>query len=381
MTGAAVPEVTRAQVLAHRLATNRFDRTVTDPDDLAIVDLGVQDSPAGSAVLALAARLPVDPDGAPVAVPDGWLLVWSVRGAPHVHRRRDLAALARALWPADDADAAARLAASARTLADGGLAPVAGLRATAEALAAVLTEPLAKGAASAALTAAAPAACSAWCRGCQVVHVSEQLMRLAALPAGARIEPGTSPPVLARIPRWAGPPAGHEGGRALVAAYLRLHGPAAAADVAAYLQASRAAVTADWPAGLAEVRVDGRRAWLPADLLDDLVAAPDPGELDVVRLLPRSDPWLTARDRTLTVPDPAHRRALWPTLGQPGAVLAGGEVVGTWRTRAAGRRLDVAVRPFGPRLPAGVARAVEAEAAVVAATRGAADVRVAVEGG
>ena len=369
------PAVARRQVLAHRVVAHGLDRATTGAADLAVADLGLQDTPAGSAAMALAARLPVATaaDRASAAtVPEGWAIVWGVRGAPHVHRRRDLRTLARAVWPVDDGDAAARLGGAAPQLAAAGLGPIEALRATAEALAAVVSAPAVKGDASTALTRTAPEACTVYCRSCGVVHVQDQLMRLAALPAGLDLERGTSPPVLRPIARWPGVPDRHQGGGALVEAYLRVHGPATSGDVAAYLGTTRRAVVPDWPAGLAEVRVDGRRAWLPEDCLDDLLRAPEP---DLVRLLPRSDPWLLARDRELVVPDPARRKALWPVLGAPGGLLVNGEVAGTWRTRATGRRLDVDVTPFG-RLPASARAAVAGEAELVAAARGAAEVRV-----
>ena len=36
------------------------------------------------------------------------------------------------------------------------------------------------------------------------------------------------------------------------------------------------------------------------------------------------------RDRELLVDDPDRRADLWRTLGRPGAVLVGHEIVGTW---------------------------------------------------
>ena len=67
-----------------------------------------------------------------------------------------------------------------------------------------------------------------------------------------------------------------------------------------------------------------------------------------MRLLAPFDPWLQARDRELTVPDRTHRAELWPALGRPGAVLVGGDLVGTWRPRASGRRLGVATTEWVP---------------------------------
>jgi hypothetical protein len=170
-------------------------------------------------------------------------------------------------------------------------------------------------------------------------------------------------------------PARHEGGGALVDAYLRIHGPATPGEVAGYLQTTQRAIKPDWPDGLAEVRVDGRKAWLPEDQLDALLHAPP---ADLVRLVPRSDPWLLARDRELVVPNKAHRKVLWPMLGPPGAVLVDGEVAAAWRTKVSGKRLDLTVQQFA-KLPAAARRAIEEEAVAVARARGARDVRVGYE--
>ncbi len=149
-------------------------------------------------------------------------------------------------------------------------------------------------------------------------------MRVAALPAGVRLVPGASPATLEPIARWAGVPRRQEGADELVRAYLHLSGPAAPGDVAAYLQTSVRAVRTVWPDHLAEVSLAGRRAWLPEEDVDDLLTSePTSG---TVRLLPRSDPWLLARDREVTVPGAAHRKVLWPPLPWPGAVWADGEV-------------------------------------------------------
>jgi hypothetical protein len=61
---------------------------------------------------------------------------------------------------------------------------------------------------------------------------------------------------------------------------------------------------------------------------------------------------------------------VWKILGNPGAVLAGGEIVGTWRPgKASKKRLELVVTAFEP-LPAATRRGIEEEAAVLAGLRG-----------
>jgi hypothetical protein len=319
--------------------------------------------------------VPAGGDDPATLLADGrrWVVTWAIRGAPHALRAGDVRAMAAATWPAGADDAAARLAGFGAGTRKRGDDALAALRAAAEALRDVVRDTMTKGDVSTAVTMALPRHCSEPCRSCGTTHISDQLMRLAVLPAGLRLDPLANPVTLRPIARWTGVPDEQEGAGAIVEAYLRLHGPATPKEVAGYLQTGQAAVKATWPDGLAEVTVEGRRAWLPEDALDALRRAPAP---ELVRLLPRSDPWLMARDRELLVPGVAHRKVLWPTLGFPGGVLVDGEVAGTWRTKATAARLDVTVQPFR-RLSPKVRTAIEAEAERVASVREAPDVRVA----
>jgi hypothetical protein len=352
-------EVTRGQVLAYRLAAQGLLRDGTD----AVLGLGVQDSPPGSARAALAAR-GLDAGGLAAA--------WTFRGAPHLHRPGDLRRLATGLRPLDEPDAVARLAGLGATLTKAGRSAIEAYDLAAGAVRDALAGPATTGELSAAVTRLLPEHLSAWCRGCGATHVHEQLLRLAVLPGGGRLVPGTAPPVIEPVPRWRGVPARPEGTAALLAAYLAVLGPAGPAEVAGHLGTTRAAVGPVWPRGLAQVSVDGRPAWIPDDRLGALLAARRVG---AVRLLPPSDPWLQARDRELVVPGAARRKQLWRVLGSPGAVLAGGEVVASWRATAGRAVLDVAVTPFGP-LPGRVRAEVEREAERLAAVRGAGEARV-----
>ncbi|PZF88665.1 DNA glycosylase AlkZ-like family protein [Micromonospora deserti] len=360
-------EVDRERVLAYRATAQELHRPGRRPADLAVLELGVQDTPYGSARLALAAR------GVTAPVDDRVELVWSLRGAPHLHRRAELPALAAAIWPLSDADAARRIAGQIRAGAGLGLAA---FTAAATAFAEMVTAPMAKGAASRAVSQRVPPELTYDCRACDARHISGSLFQQAGLAGGVRLEVAGRSAALAPLPGWPGPPARADGTTAVVLAYLRLLGPATPADVAGFLGTTATALRPVWPDGLAEVRVDGRRAWLPPERLDALrTAEPLPG----VRLLPPGDPFLQARDRAVLVPEKARQAQLWRILGNPGALLVDGDVAGTWRAKQAGRgALELTVAPFGA-LPARVRRDLDVEAAVVAAARQATDVHLRVE--
>jgi hypothetical protein len=355
-------KASRAQVLAYRLAMSGL---AGGPPHDALLDLGVQDMQGGTAAQALAVR---GMDAARLQT------AWSFRGAPHLHRTADLPRLAAALWPLSENDAAARLAGFGTTLKKAGLSPIEAIAETAAAIRRVVTGKTSKSDLSSGVTKLIADDYSYWCRGCQATHVQDQLLRIAGPAGGIRMVPG--PPAeffpMARRPAVPKAPAGVE---RMVAAYLTLHGPATVTEVGGWFGSSGRSLGPAWPDGLAEVNVDGRKAWLPEESLDDLrSAAPVKGVL----LLPPYDPYLQARDRDLLVADKAKAKQVWTVLGNPGVMLRDGEVAGIWRAKQAGKkRLDVTVTAFGKPPPAA---AMQAEAERVAAVRGAEDVRVTVAG-
>ncbi|MFS0703522.1 crosslink repair DNA glycosylase YcaQ family protein [Cellulomonas sp. 179-A 9B4 NHS] len=365
----------RSAVLRHRVRVQQLDRApgaAAGPGDVAVLDAGVQDTGPDGALWALALR---GLDVRRGAWPDALALAWTVRGAPHAYRREDLPAVERALRPWSSADAAARVFDAAGPLRAAGLDPRDALATAARSMRDVVTQPLTKGEVSTAMTGRLPDCFLRWCRPCGTTHMYEQTFRLAALHAGLELEPGTSPPVLRRVPGWpedavartdAPPPGGRHD---LVRTTLHLLGPATPRLVAASLDAPVADVRARWPDDVVDVDVDGdARSVLAADA-DALDAAEEPLAGPVVRLLGPFDLFLQARDRDLLVPDATRRAALWPTLGRPGAVLRDGEVVGTWRPRARGRRLALEVEPWRT-WDAATRRAVDDEHARLAAFRG-----------
>ena len=350
--------LTREQVLSFRVHAQQLDRESGTVADTAVLDLGVQDSGTDGGPWALALR------GVP-DVPEGELaLAWTLRGAPHLYRRADLAGVLAATAPFSDADAAKRIFDAAKPLRAAGIPIAEALDRVAAEMRDVVREPTVKGDLSGALNARLPEQpYQRFCRPCGAVHVYEMPFRLAALRAGLELEPGTSPPVLRPVPGLTPVP---EVPRHLdvVRGYLRLLGPATPAHVAGYLDAPVADVRQHWPDDTVEVDVDGERRWLLDDAGSRAAVEATPPE--TVRLLGPFDLFLQGRDRNLLVADKARAKALWPVLGRPGAVLAGAELVGLWRARKAGTRITVTVTPW-----AGVARdALVEQAERLAAFRG-----------
>jgi hypothetical protein len=346
-------DVTREQVLRYRVHAQQLDRPVAagrSPGDAAVLDLGVQDTGPDGALWALALR------GVPVRAHD-WppelALAWTVRAAPHAYRRADLPAVERALRPYSDADAASRVLNAAASLKAADISAVEGIAATARAMRRVVDQPRDKGSVSTLMTAEMPAPYLRWCGPCGVTHMYEMPFRLAALHAGLELEPSTSPPVLRRIPRW---PAGQvgvldrphtqdDGPFDLVRGLLHLLGPLTPKQAATFLDAPLRDITARWPADTDEVEVDGQQASV---LHADRPGLEDPSDASVVRLLGPYDLFLQGRDRDLLVPEKAHHKALWPSIGRPGAVLADGELIGTWRPRAKGGTLALELAEWVP---------------------------------
>jgi hypothetical protein len=347
-------------VLAARITAQQLDRESGTLADTAVLDLGVQDTGPDGALWALAVR------GIDVAALDPGELatVWTLRGAPHVYRRADLPAVATATAPFSEADAAKRVFDAARPLKAAGIPVLTALDTLAATMRGIVTAPMVKGEMSRRLSQAVEEPYNRYCRPCDAVHPHEQTFRLAALGAGLELQPGTSPPVLQPVPGFA--PAGTVPDRLdVVRAYLHLLGPATHQHVAGYLDAPVKDVKARWPEDAVEVTVDGQRRWMLAADADRLGAAPAP----VTRLLGPFDLFLQGRDRETLVADDARRKAMWPVLGRPGAVLADGAVAGVWRPRKAGSSLTVAVEPWQTLSPA-VRGAVEEQAGRLAAFRG-----------
>ncbi|MBF9134080.1 AlkZ family DNA glycosylase [Plantactinospora sp. S1510] len=353
--------VDRRQVMRFRTRAQQLDRARGTLGDTAVLDIGVQDTGPDGAGWALAAR------GVDVTALSGrdLVLLWTVRGAPHLYRRADLGKIAAAVEPFSDSDAGKRIYDAARPLKAAGIDNLAALDVVAAHMRALVAEPTVKGDVSGRLAGLVTEPYLRFCRPCDATHIYEMPFRLAAVRAGLELQLGTSPPVLQRITGFR--KAAAAGDRFdLIRAYLRLLGPATPKHVADYLDAPVKDVKARWPEDVVEVTVDGeRRSLLAAD-----ETALESADAAVTRLLGPYDLFLQAKDRATLVGEVARAKELWPVLGRPGAVLVDGELVGSWRPRKSGGKLTVAVQPWR-RLSAATRRAVTAQAEHLAAYRAA----------
>ncbi|MEU8217761.1 winged helix DNA-binding domain-containing protein [Micromonospora taraxaci] len=351
--------VDRRQVLNFRVHAQQLDRSAGTLADTAVLDIGVQNTGPDGARWALAVR------GVDVtALSDTEVvLLWTVRGAPHLYRRADVGTVAAAVEPFSDADAGKRIYDASRPLKAAGIGNLAALDEVAARMRAVVTRPTVKGDVSGRLATMLPEPYLRSCRPCDATHLYEMPFRLAAVRAGLELQLDTSPPILRRIAGFTKAPA--PGDRLdLIRAYLRLLGPATPKQVADYLDAPVKDVKALWPRDVVEVTVDGEvRSLLAADE-QALESADGTG----TRLLGPYDLFLQAKDRATLVPDAARAKELWPVLGRPGAVLVDGELVGTWRPRKSGRTFTVAVHPW-QRLSGATRDAITAQAEHLAAHR------------
>ena len=92
---------------------------------------------------------------------------------------------------------------------------------------------------------------------------------------GSSCRPGTSPPVLERIPGWRGPAKRVDPALDPVRGVLRLLGPATPKQVAGYLDAPVKDVKAHWPEDVQTVTVEGEERSILAANVDALRDPPD----------------------------------------------------------------------------------------------------------
>lgn len=215
------PRLDRAQALAYRAWAQGLGDA--DPDD--VLTVGLQDTPGGSAALALRQRTTT-------TRPD-LVLALTMRGSPHLHRRADLPALRAALRPRDNEALRAYLGGYGDALiAAGADGPALLAEVARELRAAFPGETASKGELSGAVSPRVPEIARPWCEGCGVHHVADGLFRLATLYAGIELVPGEGRRLRFRLgPEPADEPADDQATAALLRTAVRLAEPLTLGDL------------------------------------------------------------------------------------------------------------------------------------------------------
>jgi hypothetical protein len=359
---------TREHGIAFRLYNQHLDGRMP-PGTLhsAARTCGLQNTPPGSAALALQARVEgIMPGEVERALVSEKTLVqaWSLRTAPLIFPTADLPVFTRGLLPASEEEMRAFLRGAVPALVRIGIGALEVVDLTAAALGEVLDgremtkDELGLALAQALLPSLAHSQAVAWglpswyapgqSMGESVVRFVLPVLSLMGLICHA--ERRGNQAYLALTGQWLGAPvpwmSSETAQEALVRRYLHAHGPSTAQHFAAWAGIAPSQAKGAWrqvEGELVEVDFAGRRAWL---LVEDLSVLINPAEARGLRLLPPHDPFLDLRDRETLVADRALQRYLWRTSGNPGAVLQDGEIVAGWRHEKNGMRLKIIVEPF-----------------------------------
>lgn len=131
----------------------------------------------------------------------------------------------------------------------------------------------------------------------------------------------------------------------LVRRYVHAYGPTNRQEFTKWLGCSTAQGQRLWALIAGEATAVDAGSVLTADLPEFQKTAAPAGTL---RLLGPHDPYLDANGRDLLLPDKKLQRKVWRMVGNPGAVLLDGQIVGVWRQRKQGKQLSMTVDSFRP---------------------------------
>lgn len=388
--------VQASDVIAFRLHAHNLThrRPVSELHEVAGA-CGIQNSPPGSALLALHARVEdvtQERIDQLVGQEQSLLQTWSMRGAPFYFPTVDAPVFTAGVLPTTESARLQLIVGVEQALATLELGLDEAVDLAAEEIGPVLSgrrlaiNELGEELAERIAGKLSPAQRKAWRAkgpyganlplGEGVVHFCVRMLTLRGIVCFAPRSANKAPFVL--LEEWLGRPVPSVDpavARAtLLRRYLHCYGPSTRGDFAAWVGVRAGDVDPWWTTledELTPVEVDGRRASI---LTDDLDALRTPPNLHGVRLLPPRDPYTQLRDRD-TIVDRKHHREVWKTVGEPGTVLADGRIMGTWRPRKSGRTLTLTVTTF--RSPsARLRKQLNDEAEHVAALRGASTVQV-----
>lgn len=154
-------------------------------------------------------------------------------------------------------------------------------------------------------------------------------------------------PTFTSYRNWTGkaPQATPDAEREIARRFLHCYGPTTVDCFMAWLGCSKAQAKRLWD-GVADetvvVQVDGKARTLLSEDAETLRAA-EAAESRLI-LLGAHDPYLDIRDRAIILEDEALHKAVWKYVANPGAILKGGRIIGTWKAKVAKGHLNVSLQ-------------------------------------
>lgn len=389
--------ITRDQAIAFRLASHNLARRLPAGELLkAAGACGIQNSPPGSAALALYARV----EGLNVAdveralIKDKSLLqAWSMRASPHMFPTVDAAVFTVGLLPVDekslqffiqgmipalellDMSAIEALDLTSVALREG----LNGLEMTKKMLAPLLADRI--------MPLLSKTQQTAWKSPSSIVPgqaLGETVVRFCLYVCGLTGQlcfgkRQGNQALLALTDQWLDKPKPRSNvgdARAeLARRYLHCYGPSTAQHFSEWAGIAPEQAKMVWQTvgeELIEVDFEGLRAWL---LRDDMIKIESPRPAEGVRFLPPHEPFLQLRDRETLIHDGGLQKKVWKTLHNPGIVLVEGRPAGTWTSRKTGKLLNLEVKGF-PEVSAVPESDIYAEAEAMAAFLGSRSLKV-----
>lgn len=151
-------------------------------------------------------------------------------------------------------------------------------------------------------------------------------------------------PVFTAYFSWVGEPMSPEpdAPQKLVRKFLHAYGPATAEAFSSWLGCSGQQARRMWKMAQEEmepVSVLGKKAFILSDDRERLFSSPS--FMRELLLLGGHDPYLDQRDRMVLQADRARQKQIWRLVGNPGAVIYRGEVIGIWNSKKKGRGMEI----------------------------------------
>lgn len=153
-------------------------------------------------------------------------------------------------------------------------------------------------------------------------------------------------PTFTSLKNWIGrvPDSLPDADKELTRKFLHCYGPATVDSFMSWLGCSKQQAYRLWnPVSdeMESVQVEGKICYMLSVDMESLLRSEDCG--DSLILLGAYDPYLHMRDRTVILEKKSLHKSVWKFVANPGAILKGGRIIGTWKAKTLKDRLDVSM--------------------------------------